>query len=92
MFFQHTLLNSSRNSRSELFKLKDIYVLVDTEEQTWFNQTHVRKFLGLVYLHRSNANLTYEDQKLRALSEAGPIMLKNWSEPKKQQNEALKSI
>ena len=45
MFF---LLNASNDSnKSEGFSLKDIKVLVDSEEQNWFKRAHVGKVLGI---------------------------------------------
>ena len=35
---------SNDNSKPEEFGLKDIEVLVDSEEQNWFKQAHVGKF------------------------------------------------
>ena len=49
-----SLLNvSNTSSKSEEFNLKDIEVLVDSEEQIWFKQAHVDKFLGLENIRTS---------------------------------------
>ena len=52
-----SLLNASNASnKSEEFSLKNIEVLVDSkivEEQNWFKQTHVWKFLGLKHIDTS---------------------------------------
>ena len=38
---------SNPNSKPQELSLKDIEVIVDSEEQTWFKRAHVGKFLGL---------------------------------------------
>ena len=49
-----SLLNvSNTSSKSEEFNLKDIEVLVDSEEQIWFKQAHFGKFLGLENIRTS---------------------------------------
>ena len=46
-----SLLNvSDASNKSEDFSLKDIEVLVDSEEQNWFKRAHVKKFLGLKHI------------------------------------------
>ena len=37
---------SNANSKLEEFSIKDIEMLVDSEEQNWFKRAHVGKFLG----------------------------------------------
>ena len=61
---------SNTSSKSEEFNLNDIELIVDSEEQNWFKRTHMGKFLGLVYIHRSRAKLAYEDQKTRTFLQA----------------------
>ena len=46
---------SNGSSKPEEFNIKDIEILVDSEEQNWFKRALVGKFLGLVYIHRSTA-------------------------------------
>ena len=38
---------SNANSKLEEFSIKDIEMLVDSEEQNWFKRAHVGKFLAL---------------------------------------------
>ena len=38
---------SNASNKSEEFSLKDIEVLVDSEEQNWLNRAHVWKFLRI---------------------------------------------
>ena len=66
------LLNVSNDagSKPEEFSINDIEVLVDEKEQNWFKRKHVRKFLGLVYMHRSAAKLADKDQKTRTFLKA----------------------
>ena len=48
------LLNVSYDSNgSEQFSLKDIEVIIDSEEQKWFKRAHVRIFLGLENIRTS---------------------------------------
>ena len=44
-----SVLNVSDDAsrKPEKFSLKDIEVFVDSEEQNWFKQAHVGKFLGI---------------------------------------------
>ena len=44
---------SNGSSKSEEFNLKDIEVLVESEEQNWFKRAHVGKFLGLKHIDTS---------------------------------------
>ena len=46
---------SNGSSKPEQFSIKDIEMLVDSEEQNWFKRALVRKFLGLVHIHKSTA-------------------------------------
>ena len=66
------LLNVSNDagSKPEEFSINDIEVLVDKKEQNWFKRKHVRKFLGLVYMHRSTAKLADKGQKTRTFLKA----------------------
>ena len=42
-----SLLNVSNGSKSEEFNLKNIELLVHSEEQNWFKQSPVGKFWGI---------------------------------------------
>ena len=44
---------SNANSKSEEFSLKDIEVLVDSEEQNWFKRTHVGIYLEIENIRTS---------------------------------------
>ena len=68
MSFVFNVSNGSRKPAE--FSIKNIEVLVDSEEQNWFKRTHVRKSLGLVHIHSSMARLTDKDQKTRAFLKA----------------------
>ena len=53
-----SLLNVFNSSRKpEEFRLKDIEVLVDSEEQNWFKRAHVGTFLGIAHIITSTAKL-----------------------------------
>ena len=44
---------SNKSSKPEEFRsLKDIEVLVDSEEQNWFKRAHVGKLLGLPQIEK----------------------------------------
>ena len=45
------------SSKSEEFSLKDIEVVIDSEEQNWFKRAHVGKFLGLPQTEKSLVGL-----------------------------------
>ena len=45
------------SNKSEEFSLKDIEVLVDSEEQNWFKRAHAGKFLGLPQIEKLPACL-----------------------------------
>ena len=44
---------SNANSKSEEFSLKDIEMLVDSEEQNWFKRTHVGIYLEIENIRTS---------------------------------------
>ena len=48
---------SNGSSKSEEFNHNDIEVLVDSEEQKWFKQVQVGKFLGLRHIDTSKEGL-----------------------------------
>ena len=47
--------DASRNPKE--FSLKDIEVVVDSEEQNWFKQVHIGKLLGLSQIEKSLVGL-----------------------------------
>ena len=66
-----SLLNvSNSSSKPEEFSLKDIEVLVKSEEQNWFKRYHVGNILGLVHIYRSTSKLADKDQKTQAFLQA----------------------
>ena len=50
MSFVFNVSNGSRKLAE--FSIKNIEVLVDSEEQNWFKRTHVRKSLGLFHIRK----------------------------------------
>ena len=65
-------------------------MLVERKDQHWFRRTYVKKFLELVYIHRSTAKLGDEDQKFRAFlqAEGGFHSMTDWFGSKYHQNKA----
>ena len=64
--------NASSSSKSEEFNLKDIEVLVDSEEQSWFKRDHAGTFLEISHIDTSTAKLGQDDNQKRASLQAGP--------------------
>ena len=88
-----SLLNvSNANSKLDEFSLKDIEVLVDSEEQNWFKRAYVRTFLGLEGIRTSLNGLEkcqmLTRQELRRNWCCTPV----WSGPEDQQNKTDKFI
>ena len=54
-----SLLNVSNDAsrKPKEFSLKDIEVVVDSEEQNWFKQVHIGKLLGLSQIEKSLVGL-----------------------------------
>ena len=61
---------SNGSSKPEEFSLKDIEVLVDNKEQTWFKRAHTGQFLGIARIITSTAKLSKEDIRSRAFLQA----------------------
>ena len=61
---------SNGRSKPEEFNVKDIEMLVDSEEQNWFKWTHVGTSLGLIDIHRSTGRLADKYPKTRAFLKA----------------------
>ena len=61
---------SNASNEPEEFNLKDIEVLLDSNEQNWFKRAHVAKYLRIVNIRRSTAKLADNDQKTRAFLQA----------------------
>ena len=67
-----SLLNASNaNSKPKEFNLKDIEVLVDSEEQNWFMRAHVGKFLGIENIRTSLNGLENSEMLARKDIKAG---------------------
>ena len=77
---------SNDSSKFEGFSLKDIEVLVDSEEQNWFKGAHLRKFWGIEDIRTSLNGL----KKCEILTREELIPTRRgtpgWSGPKDQQN------
>ena len=88
------LLNVSNDAdgRFAEFRLKDIEVFVDSEEQNWFKQAHVGKFLGLEDIRTSLNDL--ENCEILTRQELVPTQRSTlgWSGPKDQQNKTDKFL
>ena len=86
-----SLLNvPNASSKSEEFSLKDIEVVVDSEEQNWFKRAHVGKFLGLPQIKKSLVDL--DEYEARARNDFDPThtTATGWSGPKDHQNKTDK--
>ena len=81
-----SLLNASNaNSKPKEFNLKDIEVLVDSEEQNWFMRAHVGKFLGIENIRTSLNGLENSEMLARKDIKAG-MGGGCWPGPTHQQN------
>ena len=58
-------LSSSRRSKSKVFKLKDIEVLVDGKKKPWFKQAYIGRYLGIAGIITSTSKLSEEDMKTK---------------------------
>ena len=66
-----TLLNvPNMSNKSKEFSLKDIEVLVDSEEQNWFKRAYVGKYLGLPQTEKLLVGL--DKCEIRARNDFGP--------------------
>ena len=87
------LLNiSNGSSKSEEFNLKDIEVLVESEEQNWFKRAHVGKFLGLKYIDTSVGGLDKCEMLTRNNIKASLHGTGGWSGSKDHQNKTEKFL
>ena len=88
-----SLLNASNASnKSEEFSLKNIEVLVDNEEQNWFKQTHVGKFLGLKHIDTSVESPVKCEMPTRNGIKTTLHGTEGWSGPKDHQNKTDKFL
>ena len=80
------------SNKSEEFSLKDIEVLVDSEEQNWFKWVLVEKFLGLFQTEKSLVGL--DKCEIRARNDFDPThtTATGWSRPKDHQNKTDKFL
>ena len=67
-----SVLNVSNDagSKSEEFSLKDIEVLVESEEQNWFKRAHIGWYLGIAHIITSTDKLSEEDIRSRVFLQA----------------------
>ena len=83
------------SSKPEEFNLKDIEVLVDSEEQNWFKLAHVGKLLGVEAIRKSLNGLEkceiLNRQELVPTRRGTPVW-PVWSGPKDQQNKTDKFL
>ena len=81
---------SNGSSEPEEFSLKDIDLLVGSEQQNWFKRAHVGKFLELSQIEKSFVGL--DNCEIRARNDFDPthITTTGWSEPKDHQNKTDK--
>ena len=87
------LLNiSNGSSKSEEFNLKDIEVLVESEEQNWFKRAHVGKFLGLKHIDTSVGGLDKCEMLTRNNIKASLHGTGGWSGSKDHQNKTEKFL
>ena len=84
-----SLLNVSNDAcnKPEEFNLKDIEVLVDSEEQNWFQRDHVRKFLNLRHTYTSAEGLNKCEIVTRQELVPTSRTTGGWSGPKDHQNQ-----
>ena len=61
-----SLLNFSNDSKPEEFSLKDIEVLADNKEQSWFKRAHIGQYLGIARIITLTSKLSEEDKRSRA--------------------------
>ena len=83
---------SNGSSKPEEFSLKDIDLLVGSEQQNWFKRAHVGKFLELSQIEKSFVGL--DNCEIRARNDFDPthITTTGWSEPKDHQNKTDKFL
>ena len=83
---------SNANSKPEEFSIKDIEMLVDSEEQNWFKRAHVGKLLGLENIQTSLHDL--DKCEILTSQVLAPIRLGTspWPGPKDQQNKTDKFL
>ena len=83
------------SSKPEEFNLKDIEVLVDSEEQNWFKLAHVGKLLGVEAIRKSLNGLEkceiLNRQELVPTRRGTPVW-PVWFGPKDQQNKTDKFL
>ena len=83
---------SNAKSKLEEFRIKDIEMLVDSEEQNWFKSAHVGKLVGLEDIRTSLNGLEKYEMLTRQefiLNRRGTLV---WLGPKDQQNKMDKFL
>ena len=83
---------SCGSSKSEEFNLNNIEVLVDSEEENWFKQVHIGKFLGLKHNDASVGGLDKCEMPNRNDINTTPHGTRGWPGPKDQQNKTDKLL
>ena len=88
-----SLLNvSNASSELEEFSLKDIEVFADSEEQNWFKQAHVEKYLGLKHIDTSVEGFSKTEMLTRQELVPTQHNPRGWSGPKDNQNRTDKFL
>ena len=64
-------LNASGCCKFEEFNLKDIEVHVEKEDQQWFKQAHITKYLGMCDIDITTARLGQGGKQIRVSLESG---------------------
>ena len=83
---------SNASSKPEQFDLKDIVVLVDSEEQNWFKWAHVGKFLGLKHIDTLVEGLDKCEMPARNDIKSNSHGTGGWPGPKDHQNKMDKFL
>ena len=87
------MLNISNDrSKPQEISIKDIAMLVDSEEQNWFKRAQVGKFLGLDDMRTSLSGLEKCDMLTRQELVPNRCTTLVWSGPKDQQNKTDKLL
>ena len=87
-----SLLNVSNSSKSEEFNLKNIELLVDSEESNWFKRSPIGKFWGIEDIRISLTGLEKCEMLTRQEFEPTRRTTPGWSRPKDQQNQTDKFL
>ena len=83
---------SNVSNKPEEFILKDIEVLVDSEEQNWFKRAHLGKFLGLKHIDTLVEGLDKCEMPARNDIKAATYGVGGWPGPKDHQSKTDKFL